>query len=510
MRRKLSVLLGVLILGGAAAVAYHFVVRPGGGTNRGGGGEGELAVRQFCTTCHKFPPPDSLPRPQWAARIKTMYEIARGDSRTPLENLPPPEAAVAFYTSRAPEELESIATTAGSGPGPLSVKRKPLKLRGLDPYPGVSNVQFVHLLDDERPELLICEMRFGLVLLLDPADPETRARVLGRARNPCRAQVVDLDSDGFRDVLVSVLGTVTPSDVLTGEVVWLRGDGRGNFQRFVLASGLGRVADARAADFDGDGDQDVVVAVFGWRKVGEILYLENRTTDPSTPRFEPLSVDPRPGAIHVPVTDLDGDGRPDFVALISQHFETVVAFLNRGSGFFEARTIFSADHPNWGSTGIELVDFEGDGDLDVLFTNGDSLDDLVVKPYHGIQWLENRGEYPFTYHRLTDLYGASAASAGDLDGDGDLDIVASVFLPFLRPDDPGAESVESIIWLEQFRPGRFRRHSLEAVSTFHPTLALGDFDGDGDLDIAVGNMTMARRGELPIEDSVLLLENQRR
>ena len=97
-----------------------------------------------------------------------------------------------------------------------------------------------------------------------------------------------------------------------------------------LAGGLGRVADVQAADFDGDGDLDLVVAEFGWLETGAILLLENRTTDAEPTVFVPSTVDPRHGAIHVPVADLNGDGRPDFVALISQEHETVVAFLNAG------------------------------------------------------------------------------------------------------------------------------------------------------------------------------------
>ena len=145
----------------------------------------------------------------------------------------------------------------------------------------------------------------------------------------------------------------------------------------------------------------------------------------------PHVLDPRPGAIHVPVVDLDGDGDQDFVALISQHHETIVAFLNDGSGGFRKETVFQAPHPNWGSTGIQLVDMDRDGDLDVLSSNGDSLDDFIPKPYHGIQWHENDGGYPFKVHPLTHLYGCNAAKAADIDGDGDVDIFASVFLPYI-------------------------------------------------------------------------------
>lgn len=270
---------------------------------------------------------------------------------------------------------------------------------------------------------------------------------------------------------------------------------------------MGRVADVQAADFDGDGDLDLVVAVFGWQNTGEILYLENQTTDWSHPKFQPRVVDPRHGAIHVPVADLNKDGKPDFVALISQEHETVVAYLNDGHGQFHAETLYTAPHPAFGSTGIQLVDLDGDGDLDVLLTHGDVLDQpYLLRPYHGISWLENQGRFPFVCHHLTTMYGVHRAVAADVDGDGDLDIVAVSFLPAEAFPDRDRLNLDSIILLEQTKPGIFVRHSLETKLCDHATCAVGAWNGDGVLHFATGNFCLSEKHS--VTDSVTLWKNR--
>jgi hypothetical protein len=250
------------------------------------------------------------------------------------------------------------------------------------------------------------------------------------------------------------------------------------------------VADVQPGDFDGDGRTDLLVAEFGWRRTGRILMLHNVTAaSASVPDFELRVLDSRHGAIHVPTVDLNGDGKLDFVALISQEHEVIEAFLNDGDGAFRRQVIYAANDPAFGSTGIELVDLDGDGDIDVLYTNGDALDSNIAKPYHAVQWLENRGGFPFQHHPLAVLPGAMCARSADLDGDGRLDVVATAFLPEeVLKNSPGVE-FDSLIWLRQNEAGTFTRHRVEQGKPDHVSLALSDFDGDGSVDIITGNFS---------------------
>jgi hypothetical protein len=190
------------------------------------------------------------------------------------------------------------------------------------------------------------------------------------------------------------------------------------------------------------------------------------------------------------------------VAVIAQEHEAVVAFLGDGKGGFRAETLYKAPHPNWGSTGIQLVDLDGDRDLDILATNGDMFDDGILKPYHGIQWLENLGGLRFAPHALANLAGAHRAIAKDLDGDGDLDILASAFTGLA--EDPGA-SLPSLVWLEQTRRGRFERHTIATGTPSFATMDAGDIDGDGDVDVVAGVFKLRSKSEYWLE----VWENQR-
>ena len=87
---------------------------------------------------------------------------------------------------------------------------------------------------------------------------------------------------------------------------------------------------------------------------------------------------------------------------------------------------------------------------------------------------------------LAPLSGVHRALAGDMDGDGDLDVVAAALLPGMaRHTQQTGVTLPSLVWLEQVAPGRFRRHTLEKGG-YHASIDLGDVDGDADLDIVTG------------------------
>jgi len=186
------------------------------------------------------------------------------------------------------------------------------------------------------------------------------------------------------------------------------------------------------------------------------------------------------GAMRVIAIDADGDGRPDFIALITQQHEAIVQFVNRGDGKFDNRIVTRANHPSFGSSNIRLADLDQDGDEDILYTNGDMMDENPeAKPYHGLRWLENDGRGNYTLHYLAGMPGCYDAEPVDLDGDGDLDVVFSS-LNFLWPE----HDFPSLAWLEN--RGGFRDVVPRRIA-YAPTnlakIAIGDANGDGKPDI---------------------------
>ena len=474
----------------------------------------EAEARTACSTCHLFPPPDILPQSAWRDEIARMSLIRSnqpqptGPIGTTARMVLLPEdfsRALAWYERMAPAHLPHPAAWPAANPSTF-VKR-PLNPVGAPPDPAVANVRLFDMDGDGKLELLATDMRYGLVLKGKPYDPNSKLEVISQLSNPCHIAMVDLDHDGIPDFLVSDLGEFLPADHTHGSVVLLHGKKDGTYQPLVLG-GWPRVADVEAADFNGDGTLDLAVAAFGWRKVGNLTVLENHTTDYAHPSFIPRLIDPRPGAIHAIPVDLNKDGKMDLVVVFAQQFEQVVAFLNNGGSevSFTPQVIYTGPHPNWGSSGIQVVDLDGDGDPDVLLTHGDTFDDAIVKPYHGIQWLENRGGFPFVEHTLAEMPGVSRAQAVDLDGDGDLDIVACALLA--TGADIDETELPALVWLEQTKPGVFERHTLEMGTPRHASLDVGDIDHDGDVDIAVGTFMLVPGAPLST-NWVEIWENQR-
>jgi len=303
---------------------------------------------------------------------------------------------------------------------------------------------------------------------------------------PAHITPVDLDQDGDLDFVVSCIGGIQPTNDLVGRVVWLENNS-GKYTSHDLLNEVRRVTDAQCGDFDGDGDIDLVVAVFGGILQGQILWLQNNGSQ----EFTDHEIMNASGTIHVPVEDFDGDGDLDFAAIVSQEEEQVWLFENLGDGFSNAKRhlIFSSWNFDLGTAGMEAVDLDQDGDKDLLLAIGDNLELInnSPQPCHGVKWLENKGDWKFEDRQIATIGGVYGVSPADLDGDGDIDVAAVTMF-----NDWAQEGAASVLWLENDGQQNFETWQIASDPIQLATVACGDINNDGSQDIVTGSLHFRR------------------
>ena len=355
---------------------------------------------------------------------------------------------------------------------------------GPDDRPLVANVALADLDGDGLIDIVVADGAANRVTWIRQAPAGTfTEQVLADVAGPAHVHPVDLDRDGDLDVAVASMGVLFPNNARIGAVVVLENNGRQSFSSRVLVDQVARVSDVRAGDLDGDGDLDLSVAQFGYDQ-GETRWMENT----GGWRFESHVLQTLSGAINAEIADVDGDRDLDIVSLVSQEWEEIYVFVNDGRGSFSPTRVFGASNEDFGSSWISLADLDRDGDVDVIYSNGDAFDYAppTGRGWNGLQWLENRGEVRFVYHRIGDFSGASSPQAADLDGDGDTDIaVVSAYNNWEAPD------AQSLAWFENDGTMSFTLRPLATSPTHLITLAIGNIYGDARPDLVTGCMHMS-------------------
>lgn len=268
--------------------------------------------------------------------------------------------------------------------------------------------------------------------------------------------VCDIDGDGDMDVLAG------NSDRYPNKIYL--NDGNGAFPEAVEFLGSHGNTNALAAgDMNGDGRIDSIFANNIASECDHRIYLNKGNN--TFREFSRLGS----GLISIQafaLADLDGDRAPDLMTLGwggSNYY-----FPNDGSGNFrnDLRWLCSAN----GAT-LCVGDFDSDRDIDLICQRHFERNEPL---YADLFFLRNRGKGEFDSNRLLELGGKeNDLQAGDIDGDGDLDLLLS-----------SARQGPELILFRNSGSGEFNREVLlEPASLYPPRIALGDLDGDGRLDI---------------------------
>lgn len=283
--------------------------------------------------------------------------------------------------------------------------------------------------------------------------------------------------DDFSDLPLDVNGDGRVDIVSCGwfgkYVAWFENPGRdgAEWKRHDFATGH-NVEFAFLVDLDNDGKAREVLPEFGNDDAPLTWYEAKNGT------FIPHVVSPKSYGHGIGAGDVNGDGRNDILT---------------PKGWFEApadpRTGDWTWHPDFPASLPAL------GFMYVLDVNGDGLRDVVTTAAHdyGILWLEQKPGGQWTKHVIDDSWSqAHAMTIVDLNGDGRPDLLTGKRYMAHNGRDPGEREPLGIYWYESIRTPtgalEWVRHTIEYSTRTGAGMqvAVADYDGDGDLDFAVG------------------------
>ncbi|MBD1209779.1 MAG: VCBS repeat-containing protein [Ignavibacteria bacterium] len=291
--------------------------------------------------------------------------------------------------------------------------------------------------------------------------------------SPQSVALGDIDGDGDVDMVVAG----------SGGLIVRQNNGTGNFSSLAMIPTIANPSAIALGDADNDGDLDIVVSSsLAASNVSVLLNAGNGSF--TTAVGSPMSIGTAPR--NVAWGDADGDGDLD-IAVADFSANAVSLLLNNGSAAFAAGGVFPT---SGGVVSLRFADIDNDGDLDIAAANNSGTIGLVV--------LQNNGLGAYTLLAGTPIATPSSPAAlttGDVDGDGDIDVIVSANL-----------SATATVLLNN-GSGTYTVAASYATGAQSREVQLGDMDGDGDLDligVSANNNTVTVRLNNSMGDFTML------
>ncbi len=434
----------------------------------------EASAKAYCSRCHLYPEPSALEQHAWV-RILPRMRLLAGLDRPDPERMHNPELAgktnlfpaaplipptnwphlERFYLENSPPAQPVLArplipldlTLFKADRPEFSLNMPVTTFVGID-----SEEQTITFADGKTETVYIVNNRGEVRTSINASNIITSIRTFGTNR------------------VATGIGDFFPSDDRLGELLLFS-----NNVPTRLLLNLPRITHVEPADLNGDGHLDFALSVFG-NLEGRFAWFESLSNS-----FRENVLFNKPGALKSIAYDFNKDSRLDLAVLVAQETEAMLIFLNEGDGRFKQTEAFRRP-PYFGHTDFKLADINGDGQVDLIVANGDNADFLTEpRPYHGIRiYTNDAGRFTESY--FFPFYGAYNLEVADFDGDGDLDIAAVAFFA----DFPGPHP-EPFVYLENRGGLKFEPHTFAGAEIGRwLTLAAGDVDGDGDIDLVLG------------------------
>ncbi|WP_067146518.1 T9SS type A sorting domain-containing protein [Pseudotamlana agarivorans] len=278
--------------------------------------------------------------------------------------------------------------------------------------------------------------------------------------NPKAFIIDDIDNDKSNDIISTSYDS--------SKVSLFKNHNSGNdFKETIINYYFGVPRDIKSADLNNNGFKDIILSC------KDIIWFENHGNANYSSYKLISSSGESESFMDVNISDLDSDGDKDIIGL---KYGTIEVFLNNGNA-----TFVSNDYAYGNIDGnIILEDIDGDTHKDILVRFYDPIDRI-----NKIAWIKNNGDLTFgdlsvftdnTYGFIPNKY-----TAGDIDRDGDIDIIVS------------SKNYSRIYLLKNDGLGNFTNILIMESITTDP-IALEDVDNDGYLDIISGGYKSGNMG----------------